>query len=500
MIAGVLALTACLAMQAQGTPSSTAASTTAATHAPTTTATTATTATPATTATSGANVGGANVLDASVTTAAMNANASAVAAAVPATDAGIDVTPPPGALSPDDVVRIALERSGSVRAAYIDAAIEDRERGIELRPLELRLGHRAIDGQLGGAPYADKDGNVFGPLDDTYAAIGWKLPSPAEALEAMVATKAANADRLDVVQVERDFAASVRLLHAQVLSLRAEAELAKSALEIATQLEAQSQQMLAASLATELDARLAGLERLDAATDAEEIHNDAVRAEHELAGFIGLRAPLTLAPAPQKLCRAPTSSVDGLIARARERSESLAEHSLRRERAATIGAWSWTRWLPYVDGVQVGLYNEPLDKRDAVRARVDIALPFFEPFGSAAAVAELERQRADAMYDEEERQIDARVRGARSRLDRAFTLVELHEARSADTVDKSLSEVQRALEAGQADILRVSEVQRRAVRGRRNLIRARLRCEEAAIELLRVTGDVAPDESPAALK
>ncbi len=427
-----------------------------------------------------------------------DADVASVAAASVATRAPAPGTATP--LTPDDVVRIAIERSGTVRAAYIDAAIDERRRALELSPIELRLGHRAIDGQLGGAPYKDNDDIPYAPLDDAYVALGWQLPSPADALDALVAAKESAADKLDVIQAERDFAASVRLLHARVLSMRAEAELARSAVQIAEQLEAQSQQRLAASLATELDVRLAGLERLDAATDAEEIENDAVRAEHELAGLVGLRAPLTLAPGSTTLCAAPTRSVDDLVARARERSESLAEHATRRERAETLLGWSWTRWLPYVSGVQVGAYNQPTTDRDSVRARVDIALPFFEPLSATSTVAALEKQRAEAMYAEEERQIDARVRGARSRLERAVALVGLHEAAMADTVDKSLSEVTRALEAGQADILRVSEVQRRAVRGRRNLLRARLRCEEAAIDLLRVTGDVSPDESPAALR
>jgi outer membrane protein TolC len=395
-------------------------------------------------------------------------------------------------LTPDDVVDLAIERSGTLRAAWIDVELKGRGRSVTLKPAELRLGHQALDGPL-GTPYANNDGQAYAPLDDAFVALRWTLPSPADALAAVAAQLAAEADRYDVVELERDFAASVHALHAQVLSLRAEAGLAKQALETAEQLERHSHAMLSAHVATELDTRLTSLEHLDAAAEAAAVASEAVRAEHELAGLIGARPPLSLIPGERKLCTAPSTSVEDLIARARLRSESLAEHAARRERARAQQTWSWLRFVPYLDAVQLGWHNEPLAKRDSVNGRVDIALPFFfEAFSATSTIIDLEGQRADAMYAEEERQIDARVRSAASRLERAAAVVELHEAREKDVVDASLTDVARALDAGHIDVLRVAEVQRRAMRGRRSLVRARLRCEQAAIELLRVTGELAP--------
>lgn len=400
-----------------------------------------------------------------------------------------------GPLTPDDAVRLALARSGSVKAAYLDADIARADKELALKPVMLRLGHDRIDGPL-GTPYTDNNGVPFAPLDDSYVALGWDLPTPEDAVDLFVADDAYQANRFDAQTIERDFAAGVRLLHAQVVSLRAEAELARNALEIATQLEAKTNEQLAAEVSTSLDARLAGLERLDAAADAETMTGDALRAEYELAGLVGLAAPLNLAAPAQPLCAPQGSSVDELLARATLRSEKLAKHKARRERAAFQSSLAWTRLLPFIDGFQVGWHDEPLAKRDTVRARLDISLPIFEPFAGSSRVADLELLRADAMYAEEQQQLGAKIRGAVTRLERAVALVHVHEASESGILDESVRDVARALEAGQADVLRVAEVQSRAVRGRRSLIRARFRCEQAAIELARITGDVVAEQPP----
>ncbi len=399
-------------------------------------------------------------------------------------------------LSPEDAVKLALERSGSVRAAYLDAHIRRADKGFSLNPLELRLAHRGIDGAL-GTPHTDNDGIPYAPLDDSYVALAWTLPSPGDVVEGFATNAQYEADRYDAIEVERDFAALVHLLHAQTRSLRAEAALARNSIDVATQLVNKTNEGMAAGVNTSLDLRVAGLERLDAEADAEEVLGDALRAEHDLAGLIGLPLPLALSPPKEPLCRMPKASIDELVARASERSEKLAEHKARRERASFMTSLSWISWLPYVDAVQVGWVNEPLDERDAVRARVDIALPIFEPFMGNTRVADLELLRADAMHAEELRQIDARIRSAVNRVESAAALVAVHEANEKDIVEESLNDVARAIEAGATDILQLAEVQRRATRARRNLIRARFRCEEAAIELKRVTGDIAPDVSPA---
>ena len=71
----------------------------------------------------------------------------------------------------------------------------------------------------------------------------------------------------------------------------------------------------------------------------------------------------------------------------------------------------------------------------------------------------------------------------------------VYEAATA-TIDGSQDLVLRSLAADTVDVLRVAAVQERVLRARRQALRARLQCDEAAIDLLRVTNQVAPPSEP----
>lgn len=390
-------------------------------------------------------------------------------------------------LTPDDAVKLALGQSGQVMAARLDAQIAAARRGVPLEPLELRLGHRAVDGFFGD-PYVD-NGQTYEPLDDAFVALRWSPPRPEDIAELVAEASRTEADGLEVEELARNVAAEVRELHARVLTLRAEEELVKSALAVAVRLEEQTRARVSAEAATDLDAHLAALDRLDAAGDLEEVSNEARRLEHRLAGLLGLAAPLALARGAE-LCVAPPDDVDEVVARAAMRSSRLRALEARRKEAALDASLAWTAWLPYFDGILVGWYNEPLDERDSMRARLDVALPIFEPFSARARTANLTAQRIDALRADAARVLQADVRSAVERLQNARDVVQVYERGQGAIVDKGLADVLQAIEAGQADVLRLAEVQRRALRSRRGLLRARLRCEQAAIELMRVTGDV----------
>jgi outer membrane protein TolC len=392
------------------------------------------------------------------------------------------------ALTPDEAVKLALERSGNVTAARLSAEASALERGLKLRPLELRLGHRAFDG-LFGTPH-ERGGVPFGPLDDTYVALGWKLPAPRAIADLVADDAAAEADGLAVAQVERDVATQARTLHARVLALRQEQELAQSAMAIAAQLEEQTRARVSAQAATDLDLHLAALERLDLAGDLEQVTSDAQRAENKLAALIGHSGPLSLERGPE-LCKDPSDDLERLIARAADHAPRLRALKARHKEKSIEASLAWMGWLPWVDGFLIGWYNEPLDRRDAVRGRLEIALPIFEPLSGRGQAAAIEARRFEALVEDERRTVDADVRSAVQRLASARALVRVFEDGETAIVDRGLSDVTRALEEGHADVMRMAEVQSKAVRARRGLLRARLRCEEAAIELMRIVGDAA---------
>ncbi len=397
--------------------------------------------------------------------------------------------PPRAGLTPDDAVRLALQRSGAVQAARLGAERDKLRRGLSYAPFRLRVGDRSADG-LFGTPHTDNNGNAYGVLDDTFITLDWKPPNPAELTDLLADDAAAQADDLDVVDRERDLAAEVRTLHAQVLALRGEERLAENALAIAARLEKQTQAQLQAEAATALDARFVALRRLDAAADVEDVRSDADRAEHRLAALVGRAAPLSLAPPATPLCAGAPADVNALVRRARTQSVRLQALKARRDRAHIQASLAWAAWAPYVEDVLVGYYDEPLDKQNSVRARLSIALPFLEPLSDTGRAAAIDEQRIDALYADAARELEADVRSAFDRLQGAAALVKLYEDSQKEIVEEGLADVQRALDAGQADVVRAAEVQARAVSAQRGLVHARARCDAAAVDLMRFTGDV----------
>lgn len=380
-----------------------------------------------------------------------------------------------------------------MEALRIEARIAAAERGLELSPFEVRLGHRTIDGYF-GAPYVDNSGVAQAPFDDAFVALGWKLPSPADIAKLRAEAARAAADSLDVEDHAADLATRVRILHARVLARREEEDLAQGAEAIARRLESQIRARVSAEAAADLDLHLAALERLDAAGDTEEVGNETRRLENELAGLVGLPVPLRLVRG-RALCMVPDGSTDEIIARAVQASGSLRGLDARREEARITASLAWAAWLPSLENVLVGWYNEPFDRRDTTRLRLDFALPVLEPLSARTQVPALALRRLDALRAEAVRRLGAQVRSAVQRVEQAREVVRGYEESQTTIVERGLADVERAIDAGETDVLRLAEVQRRAVRSRRGLVRARLRCEEAAIELLRLTGGVVPSQT-----
>ncbi|HEY4222277.1 MAG TPA: TolC family protein [Myxococcota bacterium] len=394
------------------------------------------------------------------------------------------------ALSPDAAVKIALERSGAVRAVVLSGEENALKRNLTVPEPTVRVGHQSIDGFF-TSPHTDGNGNPYAPLDDTYVSTTIRTPKPKDVFDQLGNGDAEKADALDVEDARQQLASDVRTLHAQLLALREESKLAASALDILTRLEAQTGVRLNAQATTALDARLATLTRIDAAADVEDIRAQVVRIDHKLAALLGRPAPLNLASPSKPLCQAPRGDLASVLARANERSPSLLALAAQKRRASIEAAVSWTAYLPYLDEVGLGYFNQPLDKRDSVRLFLDFEIPLFEPITGRSREAAIEERRLDALTTDASRQLEADVRSAYDRLNGALALVQLYDT-SKQSIQEALNDVQQALEAGQADAFRVAEVQARSVAAERSALHARSHCEAAAIELARLTGDLVP--------
>jgi outer membrane protein TolC len=120
---------------------------------------------------------------------------------------------------------------------------------------------------------------------------------------------------------------------------------------------------------------------------------------------------------------------------------------------------------------------------------VGVSLPVFEltpaPFDALAA----RRRVVDAEARATREELAVKVARAAHAVVDDRALLALLDGDGADVVAGSLDAVERALAAGEADVVQLSSVRARALKAERARARARLRCEEDALELMRLVGD-----------
>lgn len=386
------------------------------------------------------------------------------------------------ALTPDDAVARALERSDEVRAAWLEveiARVEDT--AIVLDAPQLQLGHRSLNAV----------GDQVDPFDDSQVGVSWGLPALEDlGLNQTIGARAADADVLkDVDDIAEAVAVEVRLLHAKVLSLRAEVALAKervTLLEKAADLQARR---VAEQVATALDTGLTAMELLSARADVADLSGDLVRDEQRLARLVGEKVPLALAPPSQPLCALPGLAFDDLVAAARQRSSRLRALAIEEEGLRLREARAWLRYVPWVDSLQVGSILQGTTPE--LRARLDIAIPLFEPLSPEVRVVALERERLAAERRAIERDIEEKLGAALDRLAGFVHIVEVYAA-SSKSVDDNQDIVARSLAAEVVDTLRVATVQERILNARRQALRSHYKCDEAGVAFLLASGAALP--------
>lgn len=382
-------------------------------------------------------------------------------------------------LSADAAVAAALKNSNALESHRVSVAQEEADRSLRLRPLELRLGHRSLDSYV--VPNTD-NGVPYGPLDDGFVSLGWRLPEPWRVTRALTAADDVAAANDELKDAELALAVQVRQVHGQLVRKREELKLRAEAVRLAVLLEKTVGAQAEAQATTVLDVRLAGLDRLDAELELADAEVEERALEERLAGLTGLSPPLALvADAPR--CAAPPA-LEATVAAAMARSSKVRALRARLEAARSRAGLSWIRFLPWVDGVQLGYFNEPVAKRDQLRGSVDVALPVFELVSQERRQEELAARQLEIALREEERSLRGKLAGVLHALDAAWQAKQTLDASAVALAQASIADAEAALAAGQADALRVAEVQRRALRARHAQLRAAQRCEEAALELL----------------
>jgi outer membrane protein TolC len=388
------------------------------------------------------------------------------------------------ALTPDDAVALALRESHVVRAQALRIESDRLElMRIRLRSPELQLGHRSIND-------LNSDTSAVDPFNDSQVALSWRPP----ALEDFGLRQGAGADTADALWRDVDdaratIATEVRLLHARVLSLRAQRDLAASRVTLLEDVGRVQESRVEAQVGTSLDVGLTLLDTLDARADVTDVEGDLSRVEQRLAALLRVSAPATVAPPSTPLC-ALVGDDDTLLATAMTQAPRLRALTLRQSAIAQQQTAAALRFVPWVEGLQVGLVQNP--NRDAeLRARLDITLPFFEPLNPVGRILDKDTERIAAERAAVTDELRQRITTANERLKSYVALVAVYDGAAAD-IDVSQKAVADSLAADVVDILKVATVQDRVLKARRAGLRAQLLCDEARIEVMSAMGIVAP--------
>ncbi len=381
------------------------------------------------------------------------------------------------ALTPDDVARLAIERSDVVKKAELDIElVRIDETSFVLENPEIQLGHRSLNSST-----AQVD-----PFDDTQFGVAWKPPELEDlGVSQVMGSMKADAAKKNIAAVTAQVAAEARTLHAEIMSLRDELSLAKERVALIERVAEVQARRLTEQVGTALEARLTSLDALDAQAEVADLTASLARAERRLARLIMEPLPLSLSPSQAPLCALPYDSVDDAIAAATERSPKLRSLALSEQALAWRTTRGWMRFVPWFDRVQVGtLWNSTTPE---LRARVDVVIPIFEPLSPEFRLIDVERERLAADRRASLRDVESQVRAAWDRLKGYVDLHAVYVAAHED-IEKSQEVVGSALAAELTDTLRVTAVQQRVLTARRQALRARFRCDEAAIAFAAATG------------
>lgn len=393
-------------------------------------------------------------------------------------------------LSADDAVARALDSHPQVMLMQERVREEEalREGALVLENPELRLRHHRpgnLAGPLWGAPLSDY------PFDGARADLRWK-PPPLESFGPMQAYGDHRVQRglAELEETRRLLAEEIRLSHARLLNLERRLTLAEESAALSARASELTQRAREARLATGLDVSLARLEALDAVADRERVRSAYEDELARLRGFVGI-APdeeLELVAPAAPLCRVPEEGPDALIERAVSSSPRLRalEQEVLAEEARGTGV-ALTR-VPWFDFVQVSAIGGDRNDEPTLGFATSIVLPVLDWQLSESKRIEAKRARLVAEREAERRVLATLVERALEAVKQKHALVALYQGAESTVLDEGLSQVTRALEAGEVNAAEVALVQARTVRARRDALEAALDCDEAAIHLDRLLG------------
>lgn len=324
-------------------------------------------------------------------------------------------------------------------------------------------------------------------------AMGLRLFPPVPGENAARIARAEAKERKTLAQIEEQemkVAAKVRIAHARAVMIEEKLRILRASQGLQERVGASIDQRLISFAATRLDETLMALRREELRNEREALESQRMAALAELAMLLGAQpgVPLQVRKAAQDPPAPPARTQQELEDDAlKERADlrALKEEYETREQGLRLAHLAHVFWPRFLEpGV------EKLPKAYSLELGASFEIPIFNSGGADIAVAEAERRLARESYSAKVQAVRAEILEARLEL-REAERRRRHYAERLDPVLRQAEElVKAALEAGEADTLKLVAIEMRVLDARREAAQAAFDVERRRVDLALATGTV----------
>jgi outer membrane protein TolC len=391
-------------------------------------------------------------------------------------------------LTESQAVELALRNSPQVkfRGHFVEEAEALTDASLAWNNPLLRLGGMRYDQLID--PAIDRRSYGDHPFYHTSIGLRWSPPGLGERSARRAEGHAKEADaRMELAISQRDTAALVRKLHAQILSFDAQAALVKDVLEQRDRLRQLIKSRLEQQAATLLDQSLTEVDYLDARTQLTEIEAKRRASYDELLLQLGLPAGTQIElAASSESCIVPDDPTK-LAEQAHKSNPRLRVLSAQLDAVNAERRRRWLELVPWLDYVQVAYGMAGDNNPSYVAFQLQLVLPILDWKGPhRRALSAREQGLAERIQADNRVLSDLVLRTTALQAEQAALVDRYHEA--ATVVERGVANLRKALEQnGQTNLLEIVQLQARLLTTQRSYLRAQLECKLQRIELDRIT-------------
>ena len=382
--------------------------------------------------------------------------------------------------------RRALEHSHAVHAiehrrkeALAEGAVDTALENPQFRLQSLRT-----DRLLAPALQVQPTGDA--PLGGTMFAIRWKPPNPMvnASRHREAAHRGDEMNALADVQ-RRSVVAQAQTLHATVLNLGQQLELARASNTLRSKLMMVGQGQLAEKGVRGVDAALAALEELEARALVLELEQNRRAAHLALAALVGLKEPPALQGPPRR-CEGPKASVEALVERA-VGHPAVQAYKARMAASEAERSQALTGLIPWFDYVQLGYTVGNEGNVPFGSFRMGVRFPLFNWGSAEVARADARKGRAEAEGALAAEELKVAIERAHRDAVEDAALVEQYRQAQEREVVPTQQRLVKALESAEVSLVDFAKVQARTLSAQRASLKLELHCLTSLIELEQLT-------------